>query len=270
MGMQALRAVYPKEQLIMSPRPVLCSWLIGAAVLHAAPLRAEPHVQASVRSNGLSLTDCQGGAQAVLAQVQDAHAGATTSRLATAVGGSASATDSFAASADADSGFTLQGASTPLSITFHWVVSGGDSAVVDDSAFSLRFTAGASGPGQLEFVALDGLSFVDLPPAMGDFAGSATGTVAPHGAGFGLPSYAYAWNGQGSLNLAVENLYANGDPGSFGQGLEFGGRNMSAAYQIHLSAVTAQAWTQSAQAAALGLDGVHLLLDNGERIAVTM
>ena len=157
--------------------------------------------------------------------------------------------------------FFVHGVSPATSIKFHWVLSGTWGAVIDDSSYQVHAIAYGDSPAKLETVSFGGLSFVDGPPAQGDFAGSATGTVVRGGAGNGIPvETPYEWNGQGAIEFDIEGLYSEDSAGAFGFQLSVDGANFFANYSFTLASVSTAGASPS---------GAYLLFANGERLDVT-
>lgn len=165
----------------------------------------------------------------------------------------------------ARSDFTIVGLNGTVPLTFNWQFVGGRSWNANNASFGATLSVGVSAPGFIDTFGW-GISYVDGPPALGDFAGilSSTFTVSAAGSGFVNALPAGGWDGRGTRSGAITLTSAgSGLNGSFSLLTEFGfAGQVTANYSTRLVSVTVANASQIAP-------GAHLLLDDGSRVAIT-
>lgn len=164
--------------------------------------------------------------------------------------------------------FSVAGLVGVVPLTFNWEYSGARIWNVDAASFSVMLTARLSGPGFIDSIRW-GISYVDGPPAWGDFAGNLAHEFVPESIGNLGVTFDHVlpvgqWNGQGARMASSTWLAAaNGEVAEY---VLFAVSSLAgdlvADYRIRLASVTV------ADASQL-LPGAHLQLGNGSQIAIT-
>ena len=169
------------------------------------------------------------------------------------------------ADAVATSDYTVVGIAVGTPLTFNWAFTGSRSWDVDNAGFGGGLKVEWSGAGFIHNFGW-GISYIDGPPAFGDFAGvlQAELLVAEAGGNLplttGLPS---PWNGQGLMN--VQSLWT-ANPGATGtitlrSGIGMSG-TLDASYSLRLVSITVPS--------ELWLPGPAFLeLDSGEQFPIS-
>lgn len=221
-----------------------------------------------VEAVALGVSDLQSGPTALLAAASSGTFSASTSRVdsstsAAVVGGSYP--PSLGVSTLTSSDFTVLGLDNLTPLTFHWTFTAARTWHPDNTVFHVNMAVGLTAPGFIDNVGW-GISYVDYPPAFGDFAGTLVAPfgVAAAGVGYsnGLP--VGDWNGQGSRDVTITMLWAiTGGTGNFGASIESGNAgDLAAQHHIGLSGLSVPAGTLIAPG------GAWLLLDNGQQLPI--
>lgn len=251
-----------------STLPILCAtlWLAVAPGAQAT---------ATATINGQAVTDptlatLSAGSLSASADLADA----TLQVLASGQGQGSFTSPREGAEGRIDARFTVVGLSGPTPVSFHWGFSGSRTWSTEGASFGSGLGAGIfMDVGALYIHGIGwGISYVDGPVFMGDFAGSLEGPVAVNGqAGAeGLFSAVLPtgnWDGQGLTTAQTLWTMDSGWGGTLSllSGIGVSGE-VDATYGVELLAVTLPA-ALLAQAAAPG--GAYLLLDNGTQIPIT-
>ena len=188
------------------------------------------------------------------------------SQAVTGISGNAFREAEVRADAVATSDYTVVGIAVGAPLTFNWAFTGSRSWDVDNAYFGGGLRVEWSGAGFIHNFGW-GISYIDGPPAQGDFAGVLQAELSVGGAGaplpltMGLPS---PWNGQGVMN--VQSLWT-ANPGATGTITLHSGFGISgtvdASYSLRLVSITAPS--------GLWLSGpAFLALDNGEQTPISV
>ena len=214
-------------------------------------------------------TDIQSGASALTASASQGGFSANATRLQAfstgSLSGGAFTAPRTPASARGGSDFTLFGVVSPAPLSLHFTFSGALSWNPENASVGIEQGVYIDAPGLINSVGW-GISFVDGPVAMGDFAGLASNPFGVGAAGVGFENTlpAGSWNGQGSRQLVVTLL----DVGSGLQGyLELSSSVALSGDASAIASVTLDAVTVP-QSVVLE-PGAHLRFDSGQQILIT-
>ena len=214
-------------------------------------------------------TDIQSGPTALHASASQGGFSADATRTQAFSAGSLSGggfTDQRTpASARGGSDFTLFGVVGPAPLSFHFTFSGTLSWNTENASVGIEQGVYIGAPGLIDSVGW-GISFVDGPASMGDFAGTTSNSFGVGAAGVGFENALPigAWNGQGSRQLVVTLL----DVGSGLQGyLELSSSVALSGDASAIASVTLDAVTVP-QSVVLE-PGAHLRFDSGQQILIT-
>ena len=162
--------------------------------------------------------------------------------------------------------FTVHGLDTATALTFYWRFEAARSWDINNAAYSVTMTASLTAPGFIDNLGW-GISYVDGPPALGDFAGVLSNPFGTSMAGLGFSNVLPVgiWDGQGTRDASTTMDGAiTGGTGSFALLLQSGiAGDVLSQHRLRLSGLTV------ADSTALAPLGAHLLLDDGSRIAIT-
>lgn len=228
-------------------------------------------VQATGRVDAIAGTDAdtQSGTTALTATASQGSFLANATRVQAYASGSLSGGAFTAprtpASARSGSDFTLFGVPGPVPLSLHFTFSGAVSWNPENASVGMEQGVYIDAPGLINSVGW-GISFVDGPVNMGDFAGRASNPFGVSAAGVGFENTlpAGSWNGQGSRQLVVTLL----DVGSGLQGyLEL---SASIALSGDASAVAGVTLDAITVPHTVVLEpGAHLRLDSGQELLIT-
>lgn len=246
------------------PRAARCG-LSLLLVLSATLAQATGKVEAiaagepDIRSGPLAITANanQGGFAASANRVQAFSSGTVAGGAFTAIRTSASARGG--------SDFTVVGVPNPAPLSFHFTFSGDVAWNPENASVGLEQGVYFAAPGLINSVGW-GVSFVDGPVFMGDFAGVSSNPfgVSAAGSGFENSLPAGSWNGRNSRQLVVTLL----NVGSGLQGyLELSSSVALSGDATALAHVTLDAVTVPDSFALE--PGAHLLLDSGQEILIS-
>ena len=231
-----------------------------------------PSAQAGhVEAIAASASDIQDGPTAFSASAVDAGFSANTTRTAglttTNISGQFFTALRVPVRAVSWSEFTVEGLASLTPLTFVWDFTASRSWNPDNASVGTGMTVGLTAPGFIDYVRW-GISYVDGPVPLGDFAGTLTAgfAVAAAGGGFSNVLPLGDWDGQGTRTVAITMDSAlTGTTGSFS--LDLDGAmvgDVTALHSLALVGLTVPAGT------ALANGGAWLLLDNGSRLAITV
>lgn len=167
--------------------------------------------------------------------------------------------------------FTVQGLVANAPVSFTWALIGNRSWSTENASLGIELAVGIynRSEGFIHGVAW-GMSFVDGPAFMGDFAGNADGPVGLGGqagnpAMFSLQAPAGRWAGQGSVQATTTWALSTGSWGDLDLRATMGvGGDVSADFAVRLVSVTVPGvqWLS-------GSDPGQMILDNGTVLAIS-
>ena len=238
-----------------------CALALVTAVHAAQPGKVEAITDA--------VTDLQTGPLAIEASAQSGGLTAAASRVLGTIDGAVS-TPSFTNPriplvAGSASQFTVVGLQGVVPLSFNWTLTGSHQWSAEGANVGLSFAMALSAPGFIDTVRW-GISFVDGPAALGDFAGTLSNpfTVSAAGSNFVNQLPAGSWDGQGVRHASlVMQLAESGLVGAMEYEVSAGMSGFaSATGTLALASVTVPSAAQLQP-------GAHLLLDNGQQILIT-
>lgn len=252
--------------VLLTTRQTPCSTPLRVSVIAAlclAGAAAQAQNTGTVRAEAAGVV--QESATQPSATASSGSFSATATRTSTLASGAIS--NNFtalrtAADASTRSYFTIVGLDGTVPLTFHWEFTGTRGWSTESASFGGQLVADLRTGAFISVVGW-GISYVDGPAFMGDFAGSLQGSFGVSAAGslFSNTLPGGAWDGQGSrsANTTMEQA-SSGATGSFYLESSFGiSGDVQATYTSRLVGVTA----------ANAGPGAYLQLDNGSRISIT-